>query len=138
EGRNIPKDIVRSAFYRASNPVAMEPWEWEKTLSVACALINKEERLGVALDENNTERDYLFGRMLAVADVLERSAMRGDEKRATNAIRYMNSFSKHPARTWAIIQEAIQPYQLRLGQRATYFTKLLDEIGSKIDVSDFN
>src|SRR5699024_4475933 len=32
DGKKIPQDIVRSAFYRASNPVSMERWEWEKTL----------------------------------------------------------------------------------------------------------
>lgn len=138
DGRKIPLDIVRSAFSRASNPVAMESWEWEKTLSVTCALLNKEERLTVALDKNNTDRDYLFGRMLAVADVLERSAMRQDEKRATNAIRYMSAFSKHPLRTWTIIQEAIQPYQIRLGTRAIFFTKIIDEIASKMKTEDFN
>lgn len=138
EGQRIPQDIIRSAFHRASNPVAMENWEWEKTLSVTCSLINKEEGLGVGLDTSIDDRDYLFGRMLAVADVLERSGMRSDERRATNAIRYMSSFSKHPARTWAIIQESIQPYQARLGTRATYFTKIIDEIGSKMKVEDFN
>src|SRR5699024_1063748 len=138
EGRNVPKDITRSAFYRASNPVAMENWEWEKTLSVTCALINKEERLGVALDNNITDRDYLFGRMLAVADVLERSAMGSEERRPTNAVRYMNTFAKHPARTWLIIQKSIQPYQARLGRRATYFTKIIDEIGSKMNIEEFN
>lgn len=138
DGRTIPNDIVRSAFQRASNPVAMENWEWEKTLSIACALINKKERMKVALDTEYADRSYLFGRLLAVADVLERSAMRPDEKRATNAIRYMSSFSKHPVRTWSIIQEALQPYLVRLGTRATYFTKTIDEISSKINIEDFN
>lgn len=138
EGKRIPDDVVRSAFHRASNPVAMENWEWEKTLSVTCALINKREGYDVALDTNNEDRDYLFGRMLAVADVLERSAMRSDERRATNAIRYMSSFSKHPARTWNTIQDSIQPYQAKLGSHATRYTKVLDEIGSKIKVEDFN
>ena len=32
DGRKIPLDIVKSAFHRASNPVSMEKWEWEKTL----------------------------------------------------------------------------------------------------------
>src|SRR5690625_741310 len=138
EGKEIPQDIIRSAFHRASNPVGMENWEWEKTLSVTCALINKKEEFDVGLDTNNEDRDYLFGRMLAVADVLERSAMRSDEQRATNAIRYMSSFSKHPARTWHTIQDSIQPYQARLGSRATRFTKVIDEIGSKMKVEDFN
>ena len=138
DGRKIPKDIVRSAFYRASNPISMENWEWENTLSVTCFLINKEEKLGVVLDRNNSDRDYLFGRMLAVADALERSAMGPNESRTTNAIRYMNSFSKHPARTWAIIQDAIQPYQAKLGKRSIYFTKIIDEIASKMNIEDFN
>lgn len=138
EGREIPQDIIFSAFHRASNPVSMERWEWEKTLTVACSLINKKERLDVGLDKNNDDRDYLFGRLLAVADVLERSAMDSEESRSTNAIRYMNSFSNHPARTWNTIQDSIQPYQARLGKRATYYTKIIDEIGSKIKIEDFN
>lgn len=138
EGRKIPQDIIRSAFQRASNPVSMEPWEWEKTLSIACALINIKEEFDVGLDKNNDDRDYLFGRLLAVADVLERSAMDANEKRATNAIRYMSSFSTHPARTWNTIQASIQPYQAKLGIRATYYTKIIDEIGSKIKFEDFN
>ncbi|MEK5271277.1 type I-C CRISPR-associated protein Cas8c/Csd1 [Aeribacillus sp. FSL K6-8394] len=138
DGKKIPLDIIRSAFYRASNPVAMENWEWEKTLSIACALINKQEGLNVALDTENNDRDYLFGRLLAIADVLERRALDSDETRATNAIRYMNAFSKHPARTWKIIQESIQPYQMRLGTRGLYLSKLIDEVASRMKFEDFN
>jgi len=134
----IPQDIIRSAYYRASNPVGMERWEWEKTLSIACALINRKERFRVALDHSNNDRDYLFGRLLAVADVLERFALGREEERATNAIRYMNSFARHPARTWATIQAALQPYQARLGIKATYWTKIIDEIGSRISADQFN
>lgn len=138
DGLNIPQDIMSSAFHRASNPVSMEKWEWEKTLSIACALINRKEGYSVALDKENDSRDYLFGRLLAVADVLERSALGPEEKRATNAIRYMNSFSRHPERTWNTIQQSLQPYQARLGAKATYYSKIIDEIASKMDVEDFN
>lgn len=140
-GQKVPIDIVRSAFYRASRPVSMEKWEWEKTLSIACALLNKhyeKEGYSVSLDVTNKNRDYLFGRLLAVADVLERSGLDAEEKRATNAIRYMNAFAMHPARTWKIIQANIQPYQVKLGTKATYYCKLLDEIASEIDYEDFN
>lgn len=136
--RKIPLDIVKSAFHRASNPVSMEKWEWEKTLSITCALINKQEGYKVALDSENNDRDYLFGRLLAVADVLERRALSSDETRSTNAIRYMNSFSKHPARTWKTIQESLQPYQARLGTKGLYLSKLIDEVASNLDVEDFN
>jgi len=138
DGRVIPKDILTSLYHRASNPVSMDKWEWEKTLSIACALINKsKEGFGVALDKDNNDRSYLFGRLLAVADVLERRAL-GEEIRASNAIRYMNMFSKHPARTWATIQSCLQPYQARLGTKATYWSQIIDEIGSRIPPEQFN
>ncbi|MEC0370665.1 type I-C CRISPR-associated protein Cas8c/Csd1 [Paenibacillus chibensis] len=138
DGAAIPRDIVNSVYHRASNPVSMEKWEWEKTLSIACALINHKEGLLVALDKENENRDYLFGRLLAVADVLERQALGRDEQRATNAIRYMNAYSKHPERTWNTIQQNLQAYQAKLGAKAIYLSKIIDEIGSKFKSEDFN
>ncbi|MNC52711.1 CRISPR-associated protein [compost metagenome] len=115
----------------------MEPWEWEKTLSITCALVNKEEGYGVALNLEATDRSYLFGRMLAIADVLERSALGKEEKRATNAIRYMNAFAQRPGRTWGIIQSNLQPYQARMGTGARYYNSLLDEVGAKLQIEDY-
>lgn len=136
--RVIPRDIVKNAFHRASNPVALEKWEWEKTLSIACALINKKEGYDLPLDTENTDRDYLFGRLLAIADVLERRALGREETRATNAIRYMNAFSQNPARTWKTIQDSLQPYQARLGARGNDLSKLIDEAASKLTPEEFN
>lgn len=139
DGVNIPLDIIRIAISRASNPVGLERWEWEKTLSITCALINKqEEGYDVPLDKENNNRDYLFGRLLAIADVLERSALDSKENRATNAIRYMNSFSRHPERTWKTIQSSIQPYQAKLGGKAIYYSRLIDEVASRFNIEDFN
>lgn len=138
DGRAIPQDIVKSAFYRACNPVSMDKWEWEKTLSITCALINKREGMDVALDTTITDRSYLFGRLLAIADHFERRALGRDEKRATNAVRYMNSFSEFPARTWKIIQSAIQPYQTKLGVESIPWDKLIDEVLNKFNFDEFN
>ncbi|MFD0589153.1 type I-C CRISPR-associated protein Cas8c/Csd1 [Paenibacillus sp. GCM10027627] len=136
--RPVPLDIERSVMQRASNPVSMDRWEWEKTLSIACAVINKKEEKGVALDTGTDDRNYLFGRLLAVADVLERRALGPEENRATNAIRYMNEFSKHPERTWNTIQKSLQPYQARLGRKALDLNKIIDEIGSRMPIDKFN
>jgi CRISPR-associated protein Csd1 len=137
DGRKIPLDIVRSAMSRASNPIGMESWEWEKTLSITCALINTKEGVGVALDNSNEDRDYLFGRMLAIADVMERRALGKEEKRPTNAIRYMNAFAQRPSRTWTIIQSNLQPYQAKLGNELGYYNRLLDEVGAKLNPEHF-
>ncbi|MCY7487452.1 type I-C CRISPR-associated protein Cas8c/Csd1 [Paenibacillus alvei] len=153
DGRVIPSDIVRSAIRRASNPISMEKWEWEKTLSIACALVNREllnkkEGYEVALDKENKDRSYLFGRLLAVADVLERRVLDEESRRsgkpgsshvrASNAIRYMNSFAQHPERTWKTIQASLQPYQARLGSKGYYLSGIIDEIASAFHHDDFN
>ncbi|MFC4620183.1 type I-C CRISPR-associated protein Cas8c/Csd1 [Camelliibacillus cellulosilyticus] len=141
DGQRIPLDIIRSAVQRASNPVAMDTWEWNKTLSITCAVLKKHyerEAFDVSLDVENKNRDYLFGRLLAVADVLEKRALSTDDKRATNAIRYMNAFSRHPARTWQVIQANLQPYQAKLGDQALFYNRLIDEVASQIDFNDFN
>lgn len=142
-GQRLPLDIIKSAFNRAINPEAssIKDGDWEKTLSISCALINKhyqKEGYSVALDVTNRQRDYLFGRLLAVADVLENSGLDPGEKRATNAIRYMNAFATHPARTWKVIQANIQPYQVKLGRSANYYNRIIDEIASEIKIEDFN
>ncbi|CAM4252870.1 type I-C CRISPR-associated protein Cas8c/Csd1 [Paenibacillus phoenicis] len=141
--RAVPRDIVRSAFHRASNPVSMERWDWEKTLSIACALIRKMllekgEEWNVPLNTESRERSYLFGRLLAVADVLERGALGKDETRSTNAIRYMNSYAQNPGRTWKTIQASLQPYQAKLGTKATYLSRMIDEIADQFEEGDFN
>ena len=69
DGRKVPLDIINSAIVRASNPQFYEQtWEWERGLTVACSLVKKQyekEGYNVALDTENNERDYLFGRLLA-------------------------------------------------------------------------
>ncbi|KOY83398.1 type I-C CRISPR-associated protein Cas8c/Csd1 [Lysinibacillus macroides] len=142
DGRNIPLDIIRSAIVRASNPQFYEQnWEWEQVLTVACALVRnhfKKEGWQVALNTETTDRDYLFGRLLAVADVLERSALGKDEKRATNALRYLNMFQSNPLRTWSTIQRNLQPYQMKLREKGIRYSILIDEIAMKFEYEDFN
>ncbi|GLC88901.1 type I-C CRISPR-associated protein Cas8c/Csd1 [Lysinibacillus piscis] len=142
DGRNVPLDITRSAIIRASNPQFYDQkWEWEQVLTVACALVRKhfiKEGWHVALNTETTNRDYLFGRLLAVADVLERSALGAEENRATNALRYMNMFQSNPQRTWSTIQRNLQPYQMKLREKGIRYSKLIDEIASKFELEDFN
>ncbi|MEI5989879.1 CRISPR-associated protein cas8c/csd1, subtype I-c/dvulg [Enterococcus termitis] len=143
DGKVIPINLVRKLLQRASNPVSMEKWEWEKTLSITCAVMKKhfnfkKEEKNVALDRDETDRNYLFGRMLAVADVLEERALyKAGINRSTNAIRYMNAFSNHPLKTWKIIQENLIPYQARLRGKGSYYQKLLDEIGASFDLEQY-
>lgn len=144
----IPNDIVRAIFNRVRNPMSFQDdllapnGEWQRTLNIACALIRKQfekEEITVSLDLNNHTRDYLFGRLLGVAEVLERNELnRREERRATNATRYFNAFSQRPARTWMTIHRQLHPYRVRQGENISYYNRLIQEIEDLIPVPDMN
>lgn len=144
EKQAIPKDIVYAIFERVKNPESFKNTmeSWEATLNIACALINKmyeKEGLDVALDVENKSRDYLFGRLLGIAEVMEsRILSEQKENRATNATRYFNAFANRPARTWLVIRKQLQPYFNRMGKKATNYQILIQEVEASIRESDMS
>lgn len=137
DGQQIPRDIVDSAVRRATNRAGMEGWEWNKTLSIACALyrkLNEKEGYSMALDESRKTRDYLYGRLLAAADCLERFALfTSEKKRDTNAARLMQRFSDRPCSTWKTIELSLISYKARLGGRAKRYQDVIDKVHSMFD-----
>ena len=81
DGQAIPHDLVVATSRRASNRTAFKPnerWEWEKCLGIACALFkgyHTERDYQMALEPDRTTRDYLYGRLLAIAENIESSAL---------------------------------------------------------------
>lgn len=139
DSQPIPRDLVESVVRRASNRVGLkEPKdkyerEWNKALTIACALYRKfkhgKEKYEMSLDETRTSRDYLYGRLLAIADVLEERVLSEAEKnRPTNATRYMQQFSQRPFTTWKQIHELLTPYFMRLGEKAGYYKSLIGQV----------
>jgi CRISPR-associated protein Csd1 len=142
DGQQIPRDLVESAVRRACNRIAMEEWEWNKTLSIACSLYKKyhtkEEYIMDCVDQERKTRDYLYGRLLAIADRLEGLALyKAKEKRDTNAARYMQLFAEHPHKTWRQIELSLSPYKARLGG-AHFYISLIDEVMCKFAPEEFN
>jgi len=142
DGQPLPRDLVESAIRRASNPVVLSDDQKEKVLTIACALYRKymygKEQYDMALDETRRTRDYLYGRLLAIADVIEERALyKAEQNRPTNAIRYMQQFSQRPFRTWKQIHDLLMPYLMRLGGRAYYYKKLIAEVESMFTPEDF-
>ncbi|CAH2030724.1 type I-C CRISPR-associated protein Cas8c/Csd1 [Trichlorobacter ammonificans] len=133
----VPRDLVESCIRRASNRNGIEYWEWEKALGIACALYrkqNEKEEYGMALDEERSNRDYLYGRLLALAEHLEHWAIRAaGENRPTNAERMMQRFADHPYTTWRTLEHALMPYKIRLGGKAHKVLTLIDIVHSKFD-----
>lgn len=89
----------------------------------------------MSLDKENTDRSYLFGRLLAIADTVEHSAYssRGEEDRETNAMRMQKAFALRPFSTWRTLDEKMEPYykQLPVGLRQ-YYRNLVKEIMDKL------
>ena len=121
----IPEDLVRQSFQAACNPNGYENWEWQRNIGVACALYKgwrarhhdllQRRTYPMSLDTQNRSRDYLYGRLLAVAENTESYALYlAGEKRATTAERYIQRFAEHPFATWRNIELALKPYQERL------------------------
>lgn len=156
DGRLIPRDLVESVIQRVCRLAVSKKkrsgrketdryLEWEKCLGIACSLYRgwrKEENYQMSLEENRTSRDYLFGRLLAVADHLEQRALYvAGENRDTNAARLMQRFADHPCSTWRSIELALPPYEARLrAKRPPLLVRLkglLDEIMDKFQTSEF-
>ncbi len=141
DGQPIPRDLVESVVRRASNRAGMEDWEWNKALSIACALfrkLNTKEEYSMALDPSRTTRDYLYGRLLALADSLEAWALYdAKEQRQTNAAWLMQRFADHPYSTWRTIELALTPYKARLGGKAWKRLQMIDEVVAIFAPVDF-
>jgi len=152
DGRPFPQDILRLAIKRVSNRNSCEHWEWERNLGITCALyrgfyrrhpnIAKRRNYSMNLDESCNSRDYLYGRLLAIAERIEEVALRiGGENRSTNATRLMQRFADRPFSTWRTIELSLQPYMHRLqGSRGGFLTnrkKELDAVISAFENEEF-
>lgn len=96
----------------------------------------------MSLEENRVSRDYLFGRLLAIAENIEGLALYiARESRDTTATRLMQRFADHPASTWRTIELALVPYMSRLQTSRPamlYLRKrLLDEVIQSFQSEDF-
>ncbi len=142
---SFPHDLMFSTIHRVSNRVGMETWEWEKTLGIACSLFrgtHQQENYRMSLEEDRVTRDYLYGRLLAVADYIEEVSLSDSEKnRQTNAARFMQRFASNPYKTWPMLYDQLIPYISRLkANRKGLWIKvesLLDEIKCKFITESF-
>lgn len=148
DGRDIPSDYVNRAVERASMPyIYKDRHNWERVLTLACSMVKKQrkqrnnkEEWTMKLKEDCTDRNYLYGRLLAVADRIEYRTYDKDtdKMRVTNAKRYMNTFSQRPFETWKMIEENVLPYlnKLEFSERR-YYENVLHEIFELFGLEEF-
>lgn len=150
-GQAIPRDLMELAVKKASQPVTKTNLEWERLLQLACSLYKnyyyERRKHDMALEKDNNQRDYLYGRLLAVADSIESFAIYLDNKksgsesedRLTNARRVMYQFSQRPMSTWDYLQKKLLPYERRLRKHKAYlkYEKAIIEISDKLTSANY-
>ena len=148
EGRNLPVDIVENLMHKVCRPTSYKhSYNWRNVLETSCGLIRKKIIEGkrkekgeyeVALDYSCRQRDYLYGRLLAIAEAAEASTYEKDETRITNACRYFESFSNKPYQTWGVIYNRLTPYLNKMGAgQRRYYEKLLGEVMEQFEIKEF-
>lgn len=144
DGAKIPKDIVNAVVNKSFCPQNYAIVEnWYTVLAIACSVYrkylydyNNREVISMQINEDYNDLSYNCGRLLAVADAIERWAV-NDKERTTNAIRYFTRFTKRPCETWGLINERLSIYREQLGHKGKKLYDLLGEISDKIDPKEF-
>lgn len=153
-GEKFSNGWLKTAVNRVSNPFSYDKadggwdfYKWESAVNTTCAMARKyyfdnEEEFELELERTRRDRDYLYGRMLAIADRIESHARylqdkkSETEKRPTNAVRYMSAFATKPFRTWEVIYRQLNPYIQRLNG-SEWYQKELDEIMSLFEEGEY-
>jgi CRISPR-associated protein Csd1 len=153
DGRHLPRDLVQSCVQRTTRRSSLTrsktgyEQEFEFCLGVTCSVLKQsrpKERYSMSLNEGRRTRSYLYGRLLAVAENIERFALdQAQETRDTSASRYMQRFADHPFQTWLVISKNLKPYETRLRSKdsTVSFLKtrqdLIGKISDLFETEDF-
>ena len=152
DGSAIPFDLEQQCVLSASKLLTLDTsYKRDFVLETACAVYKYnrnriKEEYQLALEENRTSRDYLYGRLLAVAHQEERAALKEIERETdqetkweTNAIRYMQQFALRPATTWKLLYgQKLAPYRRRLKPGlAEWFEQRLQDVADLFNADDY-
>lgn len=158
DGIPFPLDIEKRLVYNASNLVSCNEsgdkikgkkkgaGPREKLLHAACSAIRKyrydtkKEEWKMGLDTSCTDRSYLFGRLLAIAEKVEGKVLYAKSSdRETRALRLQRAFSQRPMSTWRNIHENLDVYFAQLPSRSrNYYRKLISEVMSMLPKEGLN
>lgn len=142
--RQIPYPLLQAAFRNVTHPMGYDSrYLWERYLRVACSMWKKhyiddarmhhpdmKGEITMKLDPTKTDRDYLFGRLLALADDFESSVLyrRNAGSRPTNAIKLMSNFTAKPYSTWGNLWKQLVPYLKADPQHSYFFMNEIDTV----------
>ena len=126
DGKDIPNTIVKkleaNIKHRQNYPKC-----WHTLQQVSLAVLHKQygREFNPMVDHENTNRSYLFGRLLAIFELMESQRYRiegSNQERITNAERYWNAYTSQPAKLMMNLANKIKPYEetVKLNSRGIY------------------
>lgn len=130
EGRAVPRNFEKALAVNIRHRQNYDK-TWMEVLF--CALAVLKDKGGIKdpmLNRENTDRSYLFGRLLASFEYLEKSAFSKGDERSTNAEKMWTSYTNQPATMMLRLRNLMIPYERKLERsveplkRSAYFNAM--------------
>lgn len=151
-GESLPRFILDATYHRVTKPMGYDaPGAWLRDFEIACSLWKKhyiddarkqnkqEDTISMYLEPTRNDRDYLYGRLLALADRFENGVLYKQgisDTRPTNAVKLMSNFVAKPFTTWGTLWKQLMPY-LKSANGAPWFQNSVDEVMALFKEGDF-
>lgn len=158
----MPASILWNGYHKVTRPMAYDKrGQWDHDVDVVCGLWRKhyvdqwrlanrndtqrredpkqsrEGAISMKLEPERADRDYLYGRLLALADWFEGGILRKEKvDRPTNAMKLMGNYSAKPFMTWGALEHQLTPYfKPEFGY--FWFQNAVDEVMALFRPGDF-
>ena len=151
DGNPVPSTIVKKLETNIKQRQKY-PNHWSQVQQISLAILHKQygREFKPMLDHENTNRSYLFGRLLAIFELIETQRYRIDgnnQERITNAERYWNAYTSQPAKLMMNLTNKIKPYEEtvklnahgifhKLDKERAEIVQLLSPLMAKKDIND--
>ena len=114
EGRSIPENFEKALTVNIRHRQNYDH-TWMEVLFCALAVLkDKGGMKNPMLNRENADRSYLFGRLLASFEYLEKSTFSKGNERSTNAEKMWTSYTNHPATMMLRLRNLMIPYERKL------------------------
>lgn len=118
EGQPLPENISKNLAQNIRMRLRYkDTWAQVKRLALTVLRNNREKRYDDMLEKENRNRSYLYGRLLAVYEQIEKATYmqgKGESERLTNAEKFWTAFLNNPARTQITLERNVQVYLNKL------------------------
>lgn len=125
EGRSMPENFEKALGVNIRHRQNYDNTWMEVKFCALAVLKDKGGFKDAMLNRENTDRSYLFGRLLALFERMEAGTFGEKEERSTNAEKMWTSYTNHPATMMMRLRTLLKPYERKMAtseqNRGLYF-----------------